>query len=393
MALMVLLQFLTGYIMLLGYVSGGVETFLFVIELRRMNFEGWFFQAFHFVGAGLIFGGIFMHLYRGLVCGSGTFPNFILWLLGFILYFLMMAEAFTGYVLPWSQMGYWAAVVIFNIVATFPLLGESFLCWIYGGFMLGTITVSRIFMFHMIISIFIGIFMFLHIDVLHDLGSSDIIGSSNVFEDSTFSSFSFVLDFFYILLVIELLILGIGYDVWLQGTTAQFVEVNYIETPSHIIPEWYFLPYYAVLKSIDHKIMGVFLFFMSIWQFLLIPFFTLYDIYEDNLELNFIKGFWKGCYSMRYRYLSGHLYELLKGEYNIVELEYLQSYIWNYVSSSIFSVLFIILNFNWVSFFMLLFLLGEEIIDDIFIFYSLVLIFLYFVDLWYMDLSNFLIEV
>ena len=145
--------------------------------------------------------------------------------------------------------------------------------------MLGYVTVSRILMFHMILSILIGIIMFLHIEVLHDMGSSDRLGSSNVYEDSSFLPFSIMLDLFYILFLLECVLISVGYDIWLQGTTAQFVEVNYIETPNHIIPEWYFLPYYAVLKSIDHKIMGVFLFFMSIWQFLLVPFYYVVLVY------------------------------------------------------------------------------------------------------------------
>lgn len=237
--------------------------------IENYNF-GWLLRYIHFNGASFFFFCIFIHIGRGLYYNS--YINLFTWLRGCFLLVLIMAVAFLGYVLPINQMSFWGASVITNLFREVPVFGSVLVSLIWGGFIVSDITVNRFFCLHFLIPFFSLFFVFSHIIFLHVNGSSNPVGVVSSFDKLVFFLYSTKKDiyvFFFALLVGFFFILV---KPNLLGDNENFVKSNFLITPHHIQPEWYFLCFYAILRSIPNKLGGIVALLISVIIFFLLPF-------------------------------------------------------------------------------------------------------------------------
>jgi quinol-cytochrome oxidoreductase complex cytochrome b subunit len=268
------IQIISGIFLAMHYTSHIDLAFLSVEHIMRNVNSGWFFRYCHSNGASMFFFLVYFHIGRGLFYGSFHKPREIIWLLGVIILILMMATSFIGYVLPWGQMSFWGATVITNLFSAFPFIGESMVSFLWGGFSVDNATLNRFFSFHYFFPFLISSFVILHIIFLHENGSNNPIGINSytnkisfypyfIFKD-LFSFISFCFFYFSFIFLIPNYL----------GHTDNYIEANPMVTPSHIVPEWYFLTYYAILRSIPQKLGGVIAMFFSLLVLIFIPFLT-----------------------------------------------------------------------------------------------------------------------
>ena len=247
--------------------------------MRDVNY-GWLMRYLHMNGASMFFLVVYIHLFRGLYFGSYKAPRELLWILGVFILLTMMATAFMGYVLPWGQMSFWAATVITNLFSAIPLIGESIVTWLWGGFSVDNPTLNRFFSFHYVLPFVLFGIVFLHMWALHTTKSNNPLGIDIKGPQDTipFSPYYTVKDAFG-LGVFMIVYLGMVFflpDFF--GEPINYEKANALKTPEHIVPEWYFLPYYAILRAITFdvlfipaKLIGVVLMFGSILILLILP--------------------------------------------------------------------------------------------------------------------------
>nr|QIC54966.1 apocytochrome b [Cryptophyta sp. CCMP2293] len=252
-----IIQILTGIFLAMHYTSQVDLAFLSVEHIMRDVNHGWLIRYLHANGASFFFLVVYIHIGRGLYYGSYQKPRGFVWALGVIILILMKATAFTGYVLPWGQMSFWAATVITNLFSAIPLVGESIVSWLWGGFSVDNATLNRFFSFHYLLPFLIVACSIVHIAVLHQNGSNNPLGINGTVDKIPLYPFFVFKDLF------SLIVFGITYCLFVHfgpnylGHTDNYIEANAMVTPAHIVPEWYFLPLYAVLRSIPHKLGGV----------------------------------------------------------------------------------------------------------------------------------------
>lgn len=245
-------------------------------SIARMMIDtsfGWWIRYIHANGASFFFICIYIHILRGIFYRSYIFPKTELWFLGVSMYFLLMAIAFLGYVLPWGQMSFWAAMVITNFVTIVPFFGELLLEWIWGNYCISIETLIRFYSLHFTLPVFLLVFLVLHLMVLHESGSTD---EATIKIDSALSNISFfpyfiLKDIFSIVLVFFLFFLCVHYFPEWFNHHINYEEADPLVTPNHIVPEWYFLPFYAILRSVPNKIAGILAMFISIFVLYLLP--------------------------------------------------------------------------------------------------------------------------
>nr|ABL09062.1 cytochrome b [Odontoglaja guamensis] len=256
-------QIFTGLFLSMHYTADMVNTFSSVIHIIRDAPMGWLFRNFHANGASLFFVFMYLHIGRGLYYQSYlTQPR--TWMVGVTILFVSMATAFLGYVLPWGQMSFWGATVITNLVSAIPYLGPSIVEWIWGGFAVGQSTLNRFFSLHFILPFLIGALSLLHLVFLHEKGSTNPLGDTNHVSKIPFHPyFSWKDCVGFLFLFMMVILLGFFYPTIL-GDPENFIPANSMVTPVHIMPEWYFLFAYAILRSIPSKLGGVIALVMSI---------------------------------------------------------------------------------------------------------------------------------
>nr|AFD18209.1 cytochrome b [Diplorchis hangzhouensis] len=247
----------------------------------------------HLWGASLLFVCLFIHMGRGVYYCSYS-KNPLMWTLGVFLYICIMAEAFLGSLLPWHQMSYWAGVVISSIFMSLPYVGSMLYVYLMGSYDFGETIISRVFVVHVFFGFVILFFILLHIIMLHKVGSSDSFNSSDSYSDVIYfhKVYSFK-DSFVFMFVIFFTILVTCYNPWLTGCKENFIDPNVLSTPSNIKPEWYFLPFYAILRSIESKLGGLLSVLLVIFLFW-VPIPGWYSGYNSILRRFF---FWVFCYS------------------------------------------------------------------------------------------------
>lgn len=283
--LMVANQFLTG-IWLLMYYTPDAQLAMPSIEfmMREVNF-GWLFRYLHAAGASFVFIVIYMHMFRALLYGSYRSPREILWWTGCLMLVIFMAEAYTGYILPWGQMSYWAARVIMSLFKTIPIIGESLVLFIQGDYEVSEVTLHRFFAFHVVlVPLLILGFVFLHTLALHAVGSNNPDGveiKDNLDEKGqpldgiSFHPYYTVKDIMgaSIFLFIFLSVVFFAPRGWgLILEPENFEVANYMVTPLHIKPSWYLAPYYAILRAIPSKGLGALAMLASLLMFVFLPF-------------------------------------------------------------------------------------------------------------------------
>jgi len=250
--LVIYLQIITGILLALQYTSDINHSYYSVQYLGREVYYGWYLYNLHSSGASFVFHGLTFHIGRGLYVSSYLFRT-SLWLSGIVLFLLLMMTAFLGYVLAWGQLSFWGGTVISNIFSTCSI--TTFIC---GGSMISNPTIKRFFVFHILLPLIIGGLSVVHIFYLHHISSSNTLGfyTNNLI---TFYPIILLKD------ILGLIILGIGYTLQIFVSYGlshpdNILEVNTLITPLHIVPEWYFLHLYMVLKAIPNKTSGLILF-------------------------------------------------------------------------------------------------------------------------------------
>ena len=227
--------------------------------MRDVNY-GWLIRYIHANGASMFFLAVYIHIFRSLFYGSYKAPREIIWILGIMIYLLMMAAAFMGYVLPWGQMSFWGATVITNLFSAIPLVGESITTWLWGGYSVDNPTLTRFFTLHYLIPFLILGLVVLHIWALHVPGNNNPVGIDiqKPSKDTVpFHPYIVIKDLFALLLFMIVFAFFVFYSPNILGHADNYIEANPLVTPAHIVPEWYLLPFYAILRSIPDKLLGV----------------------------------------------------------------------------------------------------------------------------------------
>ena len=240
--------------------------------VRDVNY-GWLLRNMHAAGASMFFFAVYIHMFRGLYYGSYKEPREILWILGVIIYLLMMATGFMGYVLPWGQMSFWGATVITNLFSAIPYVGDSIVTLLWGGYSVGNPTLNRFFSLHYLLPFVIAGVVVLHIWALHVAGQNNPAGVEAKTEKDTvpFTPYATIKDAFGVSCFMLFFAWFIFYMPNYLGDADNYIPANPGVTPMHIVPEWYYLPFYAILRSIPNKLAGVIAMFSAIVVLAFLP--------------------------------------------------------------------------------------------------------------------------
>jgi ubiquinol-cytochrome c reductase cytochrome b subunit len=270
-ALVVLI--VTGLVLAMQYTAHVDHAFASIDRIMREVQYGWLLRYIHMNMASFFFIFVYIHIFRGLFYGSYKNPREILWILGVIILLLMMATAFLGYTLPWGQMSYWAATVITKLFSAFPLIGDAIVTWLWGGFSVDNPTLNRFFVLHFVLPFAIVAVVFLHIWALHRFGSNNPVGidASGPQDKIPFHPYYTVKDLFTLGLVLIAFALVTFFAPNYLGHAINYAPADPLQTPAHIVPEWYFLPFYAILRAVPDKLIGVILMFGSVLILLVVP--------------------------------------------------------------------------------------------------------------------------
>jgi ubiquinol-cytochrome c reductase cytochrome b/c1 subunit len=267
LSFMLVAQIITGIVLTMHYTPQVDLAFASVEHIMRDVNWGWFLRYAHSNGASMFFVAVYVHMFRGLYYGSYKAPREVLWILGVIIYLLMMATGFLGYTLPWGQMSFWGATVITNFFTAIPLVGDAVTTWLWGGYSVGNPTLNRFFALHYLLPFMIAGVVVLHVWALHVVGQNNPAGVEvkNLDRDTVpFTPYATIKDSFAVVCFMILYAWFIFYVPNYLGHADNYIEANPLSTPAHIVPEWYYLPFYAILRAIPSKLGGVTAMFSSI---------------------------------------------------------------------------------------------------------------------------------
>ena len=253
-------QIVTGLTLAMHYIAHADLAFESVEHIMRDVNYGWLIRYIHSNGASMFFLAVYIHIFRSLFYGSYKSPREIIWIIGIIIYLLMMAAAFMGYVLPWGQMSFWGATVITNLFSAIPFIGEGIVQWLWGGYSVDNPTLTRFFTLHYLIPFLILGLVVLHIWALHVPGNNNPVGIDikKPSKDTVpFHPYIVLKDGFALLMFMIVFAFFVFYSPNILGHADNYIEANPMVTPAHIVPEWYLLPFYAILRSVPDKLMGV----------------------------------------------------------------------------------------------------------------------------------------
>src|SRR5690349_9222335 len=259
LSFMLAMQIATGVILAMHYTPNADLAFKSVeLIVRDVNY-GWLLRNMHACGASMFFFAVYVHMFRGMYYGSYKEPREVLWILGVIIYLLMMATGFMGYVLPWGQMSFWAATVITNLFSAIPLVGDPIVTFLWGGYAVGNPTLNRFFSLHYLLPFVIAGVVVLHVWALHVVGQNNPTGIEPKTEKDTvaFTPYATVKDSFFMAAFLLVFAWFVFYIPNFLGHADNYIPANPAVTPTHIVPEWYYLPFYAILRAIPNKLLGV----------------------------------------------------------------------------------------------------------------------------------------
>ena len=266
-------QIITGVVLAMHYTPHADLAFKSVETIMRDVNYGWLLRYLHATGASMFFIAVYIHIFRGMYYGSYKEPREVLWILGVIIYLLMMATGFLGYTLPWGQMSFWGATVITIFFSAFPGIGEPLVTWLWGGYGVGSPTLNRFFSLHYLLPFVIAGVVILHVWALHVAGQNNPAGIDPKSDKDTvpFTPYATVKDGFMIVCFCILFAWFAFYMPNYLGHADNYVPANPAVTPAHIVPEWYYLPFYAILRAIPNKLLGVLALFGSIGILAFLP--------------------------------------------------------------------------------------------------------------------------
>lgn len=292
---MLVAQIVTGVVLAMHYTPETTLAFDSVEKIMRDVNWGWALRYAHANGASMFFFAVYIHMFRGMYYGSYKEPRELLWIIGVVILVIMIATGFLGYVLPWGQMSFWAATVITNLFTAIPVVGPSITTWLLGGFSVDNATLNRFFSLHYLLPFIIVAIVGLHVWALHVTGQNNPAGVEvkDVKKETVpFTPYATMKDAF-----------GIGVFVllyaWMTffvpnylGHPDNYIEANPLVTPPHIVPEWYFLPFYAILRAIPNKLLGVIALFLSIAIAAALPWLDTSKVKSGTYRPLFRKFYW-----------------------------------------------------------------------------------------------------
>ena len=295
LSFMLVAQILTGVVLAMHYTPETTLAFESIEHIMRDVNWGMFLRYSHANGASMFFLAVYIHIFRGMYYGSYKEPREVLWILGVFIFLAMMATGFLGYVLPWGQMSFWAATVITNLFSAIPVVGNSITAWLLGGYSVDNPTLNRFFALHYLLPFILCAIVALHVWALHVTGQNNPTGVEvkDVEKETVpFTPFATMKDAF-----------GIGVFLvvyaWLTffvpnylGHPDNYIEANPLVTPPHIVPEWYFLPFYAVLRAIPNKLLGVIALFLAVLIPAALPWLDTSKVKSARYRPWFRKAFW-----------------------------------------------------------------------------------------------------
>lgn len=295
------IQILTGIFLAMHYVPHISLAFISVEHIMRdVNF-GWLLRYIHANGASMFFICVYLHIFRGIYFSSYSYPRQLLWVIGVIIFLLMILTAFLGYVLPWGQMSFWAATVITNLASAVPYVGTDIVQWLWGGFSVDNATLNRFFSLHYLLPFIIAALSIIHLIFLHEYKSNTPLGLKLTYDSIPFTPYYTFKDLFAVILFFIFFAYFVFFIPNFLGHTDNYIPANPMVTPTHIVPEWYFLPFYAILRSVPDKLGGVVLMVSSIIILGLLPY-----IHKVNIR------------SMLYRPLSKFFFWIFLGNWIIL---------------------------------------------------------------------------
>jgi ubiquinol-cytochrome c reductase cytochrome b subunit len=285
------IQIITGIFLAMHYVPHISLAFDSVEHIMRDVNYGWLIRYCHANGASVFFIVVYSHIFRGLYYGSYMHPRGWLWASGVLIFILMMATAFMGYVLPWGQMSFWGATVITNLFSAVPIYGGLIVEWLWGGFSVDQATLNRFYSLHYLLPFIIAAVTMLHLCLLHKYGSNNPLGINTDITSVPFYPYFYVKDFFSFWVFLFGYLSLVFFAPNMLGHPDNYIPANPMVTPAHIVPEWYFLPFYAILRSIPNKLGGVLAMFGAIAVWLLLPIInissTRSNIFKPLTSLNY----------------------------------------------------------------------------------------------------------
>ncbi len=284
---MLIAMIASGVFLAMNYTPSTDHAFTSVERIMRDVNWGWLMRYLHANGASMFLVVVYVHIFRGMFYGSYKKPRELLWILGVVILLLMMATAFMGYVLPWGQMSFWGATVITNLFSAIPLVGSSIVTWLWGGFSVDNPTLNRFFALHFLLPFVIVAVVFLHVAALHVTGSNNPLGIEPKGPKDTipFHPYYTAKDMFGLTVFLIFYAAIVFYAPNCLGDPDNYIPANPMVTPAHIVPEWYFLPFYAILRAftidisipfthivlVSSKLGGVMLMFGAVAMIVLMP--------------------------------------------------------------------------------------------------------------------------
>jgi ubiquinol-cytochrome c reductase cytochrome b/c1 subunit len=291
---MLVVQIVTGVVLAMHYMPHVDHAFNSVEHIMRDVNWGWLLRYVHAVGASMFFLAAYIHMFRGLYYGSYKDPREVLWILGVIILLLMIMTGFMGYVLPWGQMSFWAATVITNLFSAIPVFGESIVTWLWGGYSVGNPTLNRFYSLHYLLPFVILGVVILHVWALHVAGQNNPAGVEPRSKQDTvpFTPYATIKD---LLLTVVFFILYAWFVFYLPnylGHPDNYIPANPAVTPTHIVPEWYYLPFYAILRAVPNKLLGVLFLMASIVILAFVPWLDTSKVRSASYRPLYRQFFW-----------------------------------------------------------------------------------------------------
>ena len=291
-AMCLVTQLLSGIALAMHFTPHVDLAFLSVEHIMRDVNGGWLIRYIHANGASMFFITVYIHIARGLYYGSYMQPRGLVWTLGVIILILMMATAFMGYVLVWGQMSFWAATVITNFFTAFPIVGNKIVTLLWGGFSVDNATLNRFFSLHYLLPFLIAGVVVVHMAAVHNDGSNNPLGISSHADKISFFPYFFIKDTLGLVGGLIFFSFFVYYSPNSLGHSDNYIPANPMSTPEHIVPEWYFLFAYAILRSIPNKLMGVLALFASLLVLLLLPLINTSAVRSSLYRPLYQKFFW-----------------------------------------------------------------------------------------------------
>jgi len=294
LAVMLVVQIVTGIVLVMHYTPHVSMAFQSVEHIMRDVNYGWLLRYLHSNGASMFFVAVYIHMFRGMYYGSYKAPREVLWMIGVLIYLIMMATAFMGYVLPWGQMSFWGAKVITNLFSAIPFFGEAITTWLWGGFAIDNPTLNRFFSLHYLLPFVLAAVVGLHIWALHVTGNNNPTGvePKSGTDSVPFHPYYTMKDAFAIAVFLMLYMAFVSFAPNYLGHAINYEPANPLVTPAHIVPEWYYLPFYAILRAIPDKLGGVVAMFGSILILFALPWLDTSRVRSGTYRPLFKQAFW-----------------------------------------------------------------------------------------------------